>query len=159
MWMWSQQTRKTPKGFELKIVIFVMITCVSFRCFAHRNIAAPVRGPATNNRGEIQAATRAIYAAGNYGLDNIRIITDSHFLYDSVTDGWLDVWRDLDWTKTNGRPLANERDFQALDRALARNWHMNIEWEHVYAHSGDEGNDEADRLAKEGAQIYQDLYC
>lgn len=123
--------------------------------FDQRNISAPVRGPATNNRGEIQAATRAIYAAGDYGLDSIRIKTDSHFLYKSVTEQWIDVWRDQNWTKTNGWPLHNELDFRALDRAMDKFAYMDIWWEHVYAHSGEEGNEMADRLAKLGAEKYR----
>lgn len=116
-----------------------------------------MKGPATNNRGEIQAATRAIYAAGNYGLESIKIKTDSHFLYDAVT-GLMDIWRERDWTRTNGMPLLNEIDFRCLDRAMNKFPWMNIEWEHVYAHMGEEGNEQADLLAKLGVEKYRQRY-
>lgn len=127
--------------------------CVFCISGSYRNISAPVRGPATNNRGEIQAATRAIYAASDYGLDNIVIKTDSKYLLKSVNID-MDKWRDCGWTRTNGLPLKNEIDFRALDRALYKCCHMVIYWEYVPAHSGEEGNEQADRLAKLGAEKY-----
>lgn len=84
----------------------------------------------------------------------ILIKTDSHFLYDSITLGWMDDWRDLGWTRKNGQPLRNEMDFRALDRALDKNDDMNIRWDPVYAYGGEDGNEEAVRLAKLGAQKY-----
>lgn len=120
--------------------------------FLFRNISAPVKGPATNNRGEIQAATRAIYAADNVGITDLRIMTDSKFLLQSV-DKWMYVWRRRNWTRSDGQPLKNAIDFRALDRAIRKS-QVNIEFEYVEAHSGDEGNDEADALAKAGAHKY-----
>lgn len=52
----------------------------------------------------------------------------------------------------NGDPLANQRDFMELSDALASD--MDIEFRHVYAHQGNEYNEEADYLAKEGAKKY-----
>lgn len=52
------------------------------------NISEPVSGRATNNCGEIQAATRAIKQAIDNGIKNLTINTDSQFLINSVTK-WL----------------------------------------------------------------------
>lgn len=110
-----------------------------------------MKGRATNNAGEIQAATRAIEDCDDYGLDGIKIFTDSLFLYNSVCE-WMDYWEENGFCKTNGQPLANQRDFINLSRAM--NTNMYVEFEHVHAHSGDEFNEEADRLAKLGARRY-----
>lgn len=119
-----------------------------------RNVSAPVKGRATNNAGEIQAATRAIRDCGGYGIEKLRINTDSDFLRASVCDR-LSRWEQNGFCKVNGEPLANQRDFIQLSRALYQNDHMDIEFYHVSAHSGDQYNDEADRLAKQGARKYQ----
>lgn len=52
------------------------------------NISEPVSGRATNNCGEIQAATRAIKQAIDNGVKNLTINTDSKFLINAVTK-WL----------------------------------------------------------------------
>lgn len=120
-------------------------------------MSAPVKGRATNNAGEIQAAVRAIWDCRNMGFDAICINTDSGFLIDSVTE-YLWRWEQNGFCKANGEPLANRRDFINLSKALNRNSHMHVVFEHVYAHDGDPYNEEADYLAKEGARQYGRYY-
>lgn len=110
-----------------------------------------MKGRATNNAGEIQAATRAINDCANYGIDGIKIFTDSQFLLNSVRE-WMEHWEENGFCKTNGQPLANQRDFINLSRAMNKN--MDIVFKYVPAHSGNEFNEEADRLAKLGARRY-----
>lgn len=52
------------------------------------NISEPVSGRATNNCGEIQAATKAIKLALQNGVDKLSINTDSKFVINSVTK-WM----------------------------------------------------------------------
>lgn len=52
------------------------------------NISEPVTGRATNNCGEIQAATKAIKQALDNGVTKLSINTDSQFLINSVTK-WM----------------------------------------------------------------------
>lgn len=52
------------------------------------NVSEPVSGRATNNCGEIQAATKAIKLAHNEGIKKLCIKTDSQFLINSVTK-WM----------------------------------------------------------------------
>lgn len=49
--------------------------------------------------------------------------------------------------------MTNKEDFVQLEE-LARG--MDIQWMHVPGHSGFVGNEEADRLAREGAQQAED---
>lgn len=52
------------------------------------NVSEPVSGRATNNTGEIQAATRAIRQAQEHGVEKLAINTDSKFLIKSATE-WM----------------------------------------------------------------------
>lgn len=122
-----------------------------------RNVSAPVKGRATNNAGEIQAAVCAIWDAANYGIDALCINTDSGFLIDAV-ERYMDRWEQNGFYKANGEPLANRRDFINLSRAMNRNSHMQIFFQHVSAHAGNPYNEEADYLAKEGARQYGQYY-
>lgn len=120
----------------------------------NRNTSAPVVGPPTNNRGEIQAATKAISDAANNGIEKLCINTDSHFVKNSATK-WMANWKSNGWRLASGGPVKNESDFRELDRAIQNNRHMNIQWNYVPAHSGIRGNERADELAKQGAQAYR----
>lgn len=139
--------------------VFCCCFCFSFFFFSqlHRNVSAPVKGRATNNAGEIQSAIRAIWDCANHGFDAVCINTDSTFLIDAVYK-WMDRWEQNGFFKANGDPLANRRDFIYLSRALNRNDHMDIYFQHVHAHDGNPYNEEADRLAKEGARQYIPYY-
>lgn len=156
-----QQQQQNQKQTDVCAMCFCSI--FSSRCFffivvvLRRNVSAPVKGRATNNAGEIQAAVRAIWDCANYGFDAICINSDSEFLIESVYER-LDRWEQNGFYKANGDPLANRRDFMNLSRALNRNSDMDVYFQHVYAHAGDPFNEEADHLAREGARQYGQYY-
>lgn len=120
----------------------------------HSNVSEPVNGRPTSNNSEIEAATRAIKDASRMGYDNIRVNTDSSFVRTAVND-WMPKWKQNDWRKSDGQPVVNRREFQNLDRAMRDNPNMKVEFNHVPGHSGNPGNEAADRLAKRGAQQYR----
>ncbi|XP_047542763.1 ribonuclease H1 [Vanessa atalanta] len=114
------------------------------------NISEPVSGRATNNCGEIQAATRAITMAINHGVKKLAINTDSKFLINSVTK-WMPGWKRKGWKLQSGEPVKNEIDFKELDSLQNK---IKIKWNYVEAHRGIHGNEMADQLAKAGAAMY-----
>lgn len=122
-------------------------------CF-YRNVSAPVVGPATNNRGEIQAATRAISLAAQHGITKLCINADSKFVMQSVTE-WLSGWKRRGWKLSSGEPVKNESDFKKLDAVMIENSAINIRWNYVPAHTGIHGNERADELAKLGGKSYR----
>lgn len=114
------------------------------------NASEPVKGRATNNVGEIQAAIKAIHDAQKHGVKRLNIFTDSQFLINSVCK-WMAAWKAKNWKLSSGKPVANEVDFKKLDQ-LIESGNVLIKWSYIAAHRGHAGNEEADRLAKEGAQ-------
>lgn len=120
----------------------------------NRNVSAPVKGRATNNCGEIQAAIEAIQIALEYGIPRLCINSDSHLLIKSATQ-WMEGWKQNGWRKPDGSNVVNQRDFEKLDSAMRQFNRNNIYWNYVEAHSGNYGNEQADRLAKNGARMYR----
>lgn len=114
------------------------------------NSSEPVKGRATNNIGEIQAAIKAIQDAQKYGVRRLNIFTDSQFLINSVCK-WMSAWKAKGWKLSSGKPVVNQVDFKKLDE-LIESSNLLIKWSYIAAHRGHAGNEEADRLAKEGAQ-------
>ncbi|XP_062551940.1 ribonuclease H1 [Armigeres subalbatus] len=117
------------------------------------NTSQPVSGRATNNCGEIQAASLAIRLAKKHGIKRLIINTDSKFLIDSITK-WMPNWKRNQWKLSTGKPVKNQVDFMELDKELAGKA-IDIKWNHVDAHCGILGNERADALAREGSAMFR----
>jgi ribonuclease HI len=114
------------------------------------NVSEPVTGRSTNNVGEIQAAIRAIEITQRLGVKRLNIFTDSQFLIKSACL-WMKGWKKKGWTLSRGSPVANQIDFKRLDSLIEKS-NMQIKWSYIPAHKGLEGNEDADKLAKDGAR-------
>lgn len=118
------------------------------------NTAKAVVGRPTNNSGEIQAIILAIQMAKESGIQKLQINTDSMYVIQAVTQ-WMPAWKKKQWKKTGGGELKNLEDFQKLDKELTKQ--IQVRWHHVAGHAGIQGNEHADKLAREGAQMYREI--
>lgn len=84
-------------------------------------------GRATNNCGEIQAASEAIRLARQHGIQKLCINTDSQFLINAVTK-WLPGWIRKDWHLASGQPVKNVIDFKELHGLLQTHKDLKIKW-------------------------------
>uniref|UniRef100_A0A6A7FPD1 ribonuclease H n=2 Tax=Hirondellea gigas TaxID=1518452 RepID=A0A6A7FPD1_9CRUS len=114
------------------------------------NLSEPVRGRATNNTAEIQAITYALELIKRAGFSKAVINTDSQFVISCMTS-WLSGWKKRGWKKSDGSPVINKEDLIDLDKASDG---LMVKYNHVKAHSGLEGNEMADKLAKAGSKGY-----
>ncbi|XP_034111275.1 ribonuclease H1 [Drosophila albomicans] len=121
------------------------------------NAAKPVLGRVTNNVGEIQAAIYAIKTAIDLGISKLGISTDSQFLINSITM-WVPGWKRRGWRLKNNEPVKNVADFKELDELL-QNDDIQVKWNYVVAHKGIKGNEMADKLARQGSQLYREMNC
>ncbi|XP_077566504.1 ribonuclease H1 isoform X2 [Stigmatopora nigra] len=111
------------------------------------NVAEPLQGRQTNQRAEVQAACRALQQAKEQKLKKLVLYTDSKFTINGVTK-WVKNWKLNGWKLKSGGPIVNKDDFQMLD---ILNQELDVVWVHVPGHAGYRGNEEADRLSREGA--------
>ncbi|RUS91353.1 hypothetical protein EGW08_000870 [Elysia chlorotica] len=112
------------------------------------NVSEALSGRPSNNRAEIHAAVKAVQVAKQKGIKNLVIHTDSQFLINGITK-WIKGWKKNGWKLTTGHPVINKEDFSALDNELPG---ISVKWVYVRGHSGNPANEEADRLAKLGAE-------
>jgi ribonuclease HI len=101
----------------------------------------------TNNRMELKAAIEALQALREPCA--VTLWTDSVYVMQGLTQ-WLPNWKARGWRTADRKPVKNRELWQALDEACQRH---RIDWRWVKGHSGDAGNEEADRLANEGVQL------
>ncbi|XP_069165967.1 ribonuclease H1 isoform X1 [Procambarus clarkii] len=115
------------------------------------NVSEPVKGRATNNTAEIQAATYALELSKASGFSKVAVHTDSQFMINCMTS-WLKNWKKKNWVKSDGEPVKNKEDLITLDAATEG---LAVKWVHVKGHIGHEGNEMADKLARQGAKLYK----
>ena len=99
----------------------------------------------TNNRMEILAVIKALELLTRPCY--VRIYSDSSYVVRAINEGWARRWKANGWVR-------NRRGHRALnidlwERVLAqegRHHKINIEW--VRGHTGNPGNERADKLAR-----------
>lgn len=102
----------------------------------------------TNNRMELTAAIEALESLRRPCA--VALHTDSQYLRGGVTS-WLDRWKHNGWRTADRKPVKNEDLWRRLDEAAGRH---DVEWLWVKGHAGDEHNERADWLAREGMKVH-----
>lgn len=109
----------------------------------HERVLSGAERLTTNNRMELWAAIAALRALKR--PCEVDLVTDSQYLRRGITE-WLAQWKRRGWLTVGRKPVANVDLWQQLDAAAAVH---TINWRWVKGHSGDPGNERADRLANE----------
>jgi ribonuclease HI len=98
----------------------------------------------TNNRMELMAAISALEALKRPSA--VELHTDSQYVRNGITQ-WLKGWKRNGWKTADKKPVKNVDLWQRLDEATARH---DVDWRWVKGHAGDEMNERADELARQG---------
>lgn len=99
----------------------------------------------TNNRMELTAAIEALKALKM--PCKVMLYSDSKYLVDAVTLGWVYGWQKKNWKKKDGNAL-NPDLWQEL-LTLLKIHDVSFKW--VKGHADNPGNELCDKLAKEAA--------
>ena len=96
----------------------------------------------TNNRMELTAAIQGLQAL----REPCRVIltSDSRYLVDAVTKGWLRSWQRRGWKRGKNEPVLNVDLWQRLLPLLERH---QVEFVWVRGHAGHPENECCDRMA------------
>lgn len=101
----------------------------------------------TNNRMELTAAVEGLRALREPCW--VDLYTDSHYLKNAFTEGWLEGWRKRGWRTKEGTPVKNQDLWQALLEAMEGH-EVRFHW--VEGHSGHPENERVDREARRRAE-------
>jgi len=96
----------------------------------------------TNNRMELTAVTRALQEL-KVPCD-VTIVTDSEYIANAFTQGWLAKWKKNGWKTSGKEPVKNKDLWVVLDELIA--CHA-VKWEWTRGHSGHPENERCDELA------------
>ena len=102
----------------------------------------------TNNRMELMACIVALRElAGDHS--KILLHSDSSYVVNGMTKGWVKNWCKNGWRKADGNPVLNQDLWEEL---LHLSQSLNIGFTWVKGHSGDPLNERCDKLAVQAAK-------
>lgn len=96
----------------------------------------------TNNRMELLAAIAGLEALRE--PCEVELYSDSKYLVDAVTKGWVYGWKKKGWKKSDGKPALNVDLWERLLRQMAVH---KVEYVWLKGHAGHPENERCDRLA------------
>ena len=107
-------------------------------------------GPVTNQRMELLAAIEGLSALKQ--PCRVILTSDSKYLVDAVTKGWVYGWQKKGWKKSDNSPALNVDLWERLLPLLKIH---EVEFVWVKGHAGHPENERCDRLAVAWYQNYQ----
>ena len=96
----------------------------------------------TNNRMELTAVIEGLSALKE--KCNVTLTTDSKYVVDAVTKGWVYSWKNNGWRKADKKPALNVDLWEKLLQLLEMH---NVEFNWVKGHAGNPENERCDALA------------
>ncbi|MBO4779619.1 MAG: ribonuclease HI, partial [Selenomonadaceae bacterium] len=104
----------------------------------------------TNNRMELTAALRALekIPAGKH----VELYTDSNYLKNAFTNGWLVKWKSNGWRTATKTPVLNRDLWLELDKLIST---RPVKFNWVKGHAGNSLNERCDELARTTAAKFQ----
>ncbi|XP_022169524.1 ribonuclease H1-like [Myzus persicae] len=116
------------------------------------NVSSSMPGVQTNNNAEIYAAVIAIDMLLDYTNEScVEIVTDSIYLCNCVSK-WIHKWKRNGWRNCRGKLVANKDMLEQLDNRI--NAMDSVIFTYVRAHNNIYGNEQADKLARKGADTF-----
>ena len=104
----------------------------------------------TNNRMELSAFLVAYtFAAKQIAsgvCDEVEILTDSSYVYNSVVQGWIAIWASNNW-KNKANNMVKNKDLWKKLLLMLKKFDGLVKLSKVAGHAGDEGNEFADDVA------------
>lgn len=100
----------------------------------------------TNNRMELMGVIAALEALNR--PCKVDLYSDSQYVINAFTKGWLESWIRRGWKKTDRTPVLNRDLWERLLKAAAPH---DITWHWVRGHNGNKENERCDELATKAA--------
>ena len=100
----------------------------------------------TNNRMELTAAIKALefMLVKEAPTEHIELTSDSKYVVNGITQ-WVPGWKNKGWITSTDEPVVNRDLWERLDELNAK---LNISWNWVKGHAGDENNELCDHLTQ-----------
>ena len=106
----------------------------------------------TNNEMEMTAIYNSLLELQKNNINDVEIYTDSNYVKQGITN-WIKKWRTNGYMTATNKPIKNRELWIAIDEEQSKFYTIN--WNHVYAHKGNEHNERVDKIARESAEAVE----
>jgi len=113
------------------------------------NYSGVLEGAASNQRAEIKAASIALQLLPE-SENHVEILTDSKYVINAMTS-WRFTWEKNSWKTAGNKEIQNLDLFLELIDLIGKR--TDVKFTYVAGHTNVYGNEEADKLAKQGAYL------
>lgn len=108
----------------------------------------------TNNRMELTGPIKALEALKQ--PCDVSIYTDSSYVYNAFTQGWIKNWQNNGWLTSAKKPVENMDLWHELLKLTSIH---NVTWHKVKGHADNEKNNRCDQLAREAIRTVRNRDC
>lgn len=115
------------------------------------NVVTGNKQKTTNNEMELTAAYMALVKAYKSKAKNVTIYSDSAYVVNAITKGWLLNWNKNGWKTKEGKEVKNKRIWEKMFTLLYVK-KLNVAMVKVKGHKGDPLNELADKSAVKAKQ-------
>ena len=113
----------------------------------HRKELSGGNPQTTNNRMEISGVLEGLLLLKE--PCEVEVYSDSRYVVDAVSKGWLDNWQKRSWIRGKNEPVLNVDLWQKLLPLLAMH---KVQFHWLKGHAGHAENERCDELAREAIQ-------
>lgn len=124
--------------------------CAILRYGTNEKVISGGEKQTTNNRMELSAVLNALAALKE--PCEVSLTSDSRYVIDSISKGWVYSWQKKGWKKADGKPALNVDLWQPLLEQLERH-KVNFIW--IKGHAGHPENERCDRIAVEESRKFR----
>lgn len=103
----------------------------------------------TNNRMELTAVIKGLTFARKCKKKKVHVFSDSAYVVNAITKGWLKTWHANGWKKSDGEIIKNSEMWAALYILITSGFFDEVKFFKVKGHSGNHFNEMADKLARQ----------
>jgi ribonuclease HI len=103
----------------------------------------------TNNRMELLAVIEGLKRAKGLGAKGVQLYSDSQYVVNGISQ-WVPNWKRKGWKKSDNKTPENVDLWQELDDV---NQQLNVKYNWVKGHAGNEYNERVDELANYALDI------
>lgn len=96
----------------------------------------------TNNQMELAGVIAGLAELKRPAV--VSLYTDSAYIHNAFTQGWIDKWQRNNWQTSGKEPVKNREQWEEILRLTRIH---KVKWHKVKGHSDNEGNNRADELA------------
>lgn len=116
--------------------------CAILNYNGHEKIISGNEVETTNNRMELTAVIEGLKALNR--PCSVDVVTDSKYVSDAVSKGWLTAWKKRGWKKADGKPVLNI-DLWELFSEQQSIHKLTFFW--IKGHDGHPENERCDKIA------------